>query len=76
MKIFLDTADLDEIRRAADAGLIDGIVIDEADRDLLQPIEELGIKVLVTNTIMRNLKSKSRLAEQTVDFTRGLEITV
>lgn len=25
MKIFLDTADLDEIRRAADAGLIDGI---------------------------------------------------
>ena len=58
------------------AGLIDGIVIDEADRDLLQPIEELGIKVLVTNTIMRDLKSKSRLAEQTVDFARGLEITV
>ena len=25
MKIFLDTADLDEIRRAADAGLVDGI---------------------------------------------------
>jgi transaldolase len=25
MKIFLDTADLDEIRRAADAGLIDGV---------------------------------------------------
>ena len=25
MKIFLDTADLAEIRRAADAGLIDGI---------------------------------------------------
>ena len=25
MKIFLDTADIGEIRRAADAGLIDGI---------------------------------------------------
>jgi transaldolase len=25
MKIFLDTADLAEIRRAADAGLIDGV---------------------------------------------------
>jgi len=25
MKIFLDTADLEEIRRAADAGLIDGV---------------------------------------------------
>ena len=58
------------------AGLIDGIVIAAADRDLLQPIEKLGIKVLVTNTIMRDLNSKSRLAEQTVDFARGLEITV
>jgi LPPG:FO 2-phospho-L-lactate transferase len=58
------------------AGLIDGIVIDEADRKLLRPIEELGIKVLVTDTIMRDLKSKSRLAEQTVAFARRLEVTV
>ncbi len=56
-------------------GLIDGLVIDEADRDLLRPIEELGIKVLVTNTIMRDVAEKSRLAEQTVEFARRLKVT-
>lgn len=57
-------------------GLIDGIVIDEADRELTGAIEDLGIKVLVTNTIMGNLADKCRLAEQTVPFARGLEVTV
>ena len=32
MKIFLDTADLDEIRRAADAGLIDGWLVNGSAR--------------------------------------------
>ena len=58
------------------AGLIDGIVIDDRDRELLRPIEDLGIKVLVTNTIMQNTVDKSRLAEQTVDFARQLKVSV
>jgi transaldolase len=43
MKIFLDTADLDEIRRAADAGLIDGVTTNPSlvakvagDRDITE----------------------------------------
>jgi LPPG:FO 2-phospho-L-lactate transferase len=58
------------------AGLIDGIVIDNADRDMTGAIEELGMKVLVTNTIMDNLPDKCRLAEQTVAFARGLMASV
>jgi transaldolase len=48
MKIFLDTADLDEIRRAADAGLIDGITTNPSlvaqvagDRDVSEMYREI-----------------------------------
>lgn len=48
MKIFLDTADLDEIRRAADAGLIDGITTNPSlvakvavDRDVTELYREI-----------------------------------
>ena len=48
MKIFLDTADLDEIRRAADAGLIDGITTNPSlvskvggDRDITELYREI-----------------------------------
>lgn len=56
--------------------LIDGILIDEADRALSSPIEDLGMKVLVTNTIMTGLTDKTRLAEQTVEFAQSLEVRV
>ncbi len=48
MKIFLDTADVDEIRRAADAGLIDGVTTNPSllakvagDRDPKEIIREI-----------------------------------
>ena len=47
MKIFLDTADLSEIRRASDAGLIDGIttnpslVAKVADGDVTAMYQEI-----------------------------------
>jgi transaldolase len=48
MKIFLDTADLDEIRRAAEAGLIDGITTNPSlvaqvagDRDVSEMYREI-----------------------------------
>jgi LPPG:FO 2-phospho-L-lactate transferase len=56
-------------------GRIDGMVIDQADRALSGAIEDLGIKVLVTDTVMRDTSDKSRLAQQTVAFARALEVT-
>lgn len=49
-------------------GLIDGIVIDEQDRDLASAIEALGTAVMVTNTVMTDLASRVRLAEATLQF--------
>lgn len=40
-----------------------GFVIDNVDRHLKEHIETLGMKVVVTNTIMRDLKVKIKLAE-------------
>jgi LPPG:FO 2-phospho-L-lactate transferase len=53
-------------------GLIDGIVIATEDSDQAGPIEELGIRVLCTNTVMGNDRDKERLARETISFARGL----
>ncbi len=50
---------------------LDWFVIDEVDGRLKERIEDLGIKVVVTNTIMRTLEDKVRLAELVVDLIRG-----
>ncbi|NVM03193.1 MAG: 2-phospho-L-lactate transferase [Candidatus Helarchaeota archaeon] len=47
--------------------LIKTFIIDEIDRDRKNQIEELGIKVLVTNTLMKNLEIKKNLAQITLD---------
>jgi LPPG:FO 2-phospho-L-lactate transferase len=44
------------------AGLLDGIVIDEVDADLARQIEALGVRVAVTDTIMRGPAEKANLA--------------
>ncbi len=54
------------------AGLVDGLVIDEADRALASRIEALGIAVLVAPTVMGGTDDRRRLAEQTLAFARGL----
>jgi LPPG:FO 2-phospho-L-lactate transferase len=53
-------------------GLIDGIVIAADDRDQASAIEEMGIRVLCTDTIMRDDRDKGRLAQETVAFARSL----
>lgn len=53
-------------------GAIDGLVIDEADRASVENIESMGIRVLVTDTIMRDLESKTRLAQETLAFAASL----
>lgn len=45
---------------------IDTFIIDNMDQDEAQRIEKLGLKVVVTNTIMKNLQDKMRLAKTTI----------
>lgn len=54
------------------AGVIDGLVIDTVDRDLTRSIEDLGIEVLVTGSIMGGPEDRERLANETLQFARGL----
>jgi LPPG:FO 2-phospho-L-lactate transferase len=53
-------------------GVIDGIVIDVQDEEQSSRIEELGVRVHVTNTIMQSLEDRDRLAVETVEFARTL----
>jgi LPPG:FO 2-phospho-L-lactate transferase len=50
------------------AGLVDGFVIDEADRSLAAAIEELGMSVLVVPTLMRDDADRRRLAADCLSF--------
>ncbi|UYN95605.1 MAG: 2-phospho-L-lactate transferase [Enhydrobacter sp.] len=49
-------------------GLIDGFVLDAMDSNLAPSIETLGLKVRVTDTMMRDDADKRRLAAATLDF--------
>jgi len=49
-------------------GFIDGIIIDEIDKDLSTEIEDTGAQVLVTNTVMNSLKDKISLANECMKF--------
>lgn len=49
-------------------GLIDGFVLDAQDSRLSPQIEALGMRVLVTDTMMRNDDDKKRLATTTLEF--------
>jgi len=53
-------------------GLIDGLVIDERDRDLQDAIEALGIRVHVAATVMKSAADQRRLAETALAFARDL----
>jgi LPPG:FO 2-phospho-L-lactate transferase len=48
--------------------LLDAFVLDEVDRGEARSVEEMGLRVLVTNTIMNTLEDKSRLAREVLDF--------
>ena len=46
------------------------IVIDTTDSDFTAPIQELGLEVLVTNTIMNTAEEKTRLADDILTLAR------
>ncbi len=51
---------------------VDGFVIDETDTGHVQEIEDLGLSVLVTKTIMNTLEDKTILAQECLDFIDSL----
>ena len=60
MKIFLDTADVDEIRKAHETGLINGVttnptLIKRSGRDPVEVIKEISSSFLVFNQSLLRL---------------------
>lgn len=53
-------------------GLIDGLVIDEADASEVEAIEALGLRVRVVPTLMRTIEDRVTLAERCLAFARDL----
>ncbi len=50
------------------ADFLDMFVIDTVDRDQRLEIERLGMRVLVTDTLMRSVKDRAILAREVLDF--------
>ena len=54
------------------AGLIDGFVIDQIDREEQAQISALGMRVLATDAVMRDEADRERLAREVLRFCSGL----
>ena len=54
------------------AGLLDGMVVDRTDEGEQAGIETLGMRVLVTQSVMRDAEDRARLASETLEFSAGL----
>mgnify|MGYP000642674584 CR=1 FL=1 len=54
---------------------LDGFIIDRADAELARDIEALGLRVLVTDTMMTSDAVREELARETLEFARSLERT-
>ena len=55
------------------AELVDGFVIDEADRDQADAIRALGLAVKVVPTVMKSLQNRIELARQVLAFARDCQ---
>src|SRR5215207_9906583 len=54
------------------AGLVDGMVVDLTDEGERAGIEVLGMRVLVTQSVMRDAEDRALLASETLEFGAGL----
>ncbi len=54
-------------------GLVDAMVVDEADRGEADGIRQLGQEVLVTGTVMRSAADRCRLAAEVIAFAGRLQ---
>jgi LPPG:FO 2-phospho-L-lactate transferase len=53
-------------------GLVDGMVVDRIDEDERAGIEALGMRALVTESVMRDAEDRARLALETLEFGAGM----
>jgi LPPG:FO 2-phospho-L-lactate transferase len=49
-------------------GLLDGFVLDDVDAELAPAIEALGMRTLITNTLMTDDATRAQLARETLEF--------
>ena len=54
------------------SGLVDGMVVDSVDEDERAGIEDIGMRVLVTDAVMRDARDRARLARETLEFGTGM----
>jgi LPPG:FO 2-phospho-L-lactate transferase len=54
------------------AGLVDGMVVDRIDEGERAGIEALGMRLLVTESVMRGAEDRARLASEALEFGAGL----
>ncbi len=47
---------------------LDGFVLDEADLELESEVQDLGIRALATQTVMKSVDDRKNLAEKTLEF--------
>ena len=57
-------------------GLIDALVLDRSDRSLCRAIEALGIRTMVTDTIMHERRTQTSLARSVIETARSLRTRV
>jgi LPPG:FO 2-phospho-L-lactate transferase len=56
-------------------GLIDGLVIDREDAGLRPRLQEQGLRVAVTDTVMRSLDDRVQLARDVLDFADAIAVS-
>jgi LPPG:FO 2-phospho-L-lactate transferase len=54
------------------SGLVDGMVVDSVDEEERASIEDIGMRVLVTDSVMRDARDRARLARETLEFGAGM----
>ena len=54
-------------------GLVDGMVVDRVDEEERAEIEDLGVRVLVTEAVMRDEADRARLGREVLDFGAGMK---
>jgi LPPG:FO 2-phospho-L-lactate transferase len=54
------------------AGLVDGMVVDRIDESERAGIEAIGMRALVTESVMRDAEDRARLASETLEFGAGM----
>jgi LPPG:FO 2-phospho-L-lactate transferase len=68
----LPASALEIARIYADGDLIDGFVLDHADAPVLEEVSRLGVRALVTHTVMRSEAERIQLARDVIKFAREI----